>query len=100
MTVYISGPMKGMPDANRAAFRDMELMLADRGYEPVNPHNLSPARGEDETDAAYYERCMEIDLAALERCDAIFLLPAWQASSGALREFKRARELGLEVLHE
>ena len=100
MTVYISGPMKGLPDGNRAAFRDVELMLKDRGYEPVNPHSLSPARGADETDAGYYERCMAIDLAALERCDAIFLLPAWQASSGALREYKRAAELGMSVLHE
>jgi hypothetical protein len=97
--VYISGPMKAMPDLNRAAFFDCEAMLIDRGYETINPHRLSPARLEDESDECYYERCMQIDLEALKECHAIFMLPAWPISSGAVREFKRAQELGLEVLH-
>lgn len=99
-TVYISGPMKGMPDRNREAFAAAERILRARGYATINPHDLSPERIPGELDADYYERCMDIDLAALERVDAIFLLPGWQSSSGALREYARAREIGLEVLHQ
>ena len=98
LRVYISGPMKNIPDLNREAFSDAERALIALGYETVNPHHLSPERGEGETDADYYERCMAADLAALEKCQAIAMLPRWQISSGAKRELKRAFELGLDVL--
>jgi hypothetical protein len=68
------------------------------GYRAVNPHDLSPARIHGETDADYYDRCLVIDLRELGSCDAIFLLPGWEQSNGARREFSRAMELGLGVM--
>lgn len=99
-TVYLSGPITGMHDGNREAFAAAERILQARGYATINPHDLSPEPIPGELEADYYERCMELDLAALERADAIFLLPAWQASKGALREYRKAKELGLQVLHQ
>ncbi len=34
----------------------------------------------------------------LEYCDAIHLLPGWKKSRGALKEYRRALGLGLEIL--
>ena len=99
MTIYISGPMSDLPDLNREAFSATASILVERGYRVVNPHDLTPERLPVEKDEEFYERCMAIDIAELEHCDGIFLLPGWQASKGALREYKRAIELGLEVMH-
>lgn len=98
MRVYISGPMKDKPDLNRPAFANAEKMLSGLGYEPINPHNLSPVRRTGESDEEYYERCMDIDLAVLAFCDMIYFLAGWMQSKGAVREFERAMELGLKVL--
>ena len=99
MTIYISGPMSGIANLNHEAFDAAEKELESRGYIVVNPHDLTPERLPGEKPDDFYERCMAIDLEALEHCDGIFLLPGWQASKGALREYKRAIELGLEVMH-
>lgn len=100
-TVYISGPMKGMPDGNREAFAAAERFLQSRGYATINPHDLSPERIPGETDAAFHARCLKIDLAVMEnRAHAIYLLLGWEASNGALEEFGKARELKLRIMHE
>ena len=98
MKVYISGPMKGISDLNRESFFECEKVINRNGYTAVNPHRLSPRRQEGETDAEYYERCMTADLAALEDCDSIFMLPGWRNSGGAVREHNRAVELKLEIM--
>ena len=100
MTIYISGPMTGITNLNREAFDAVEKELESRGYIVVNPHDLIILSIIGESSQDYYERCMAIDLAAIDHCDGIFLLPGWQASKGALREYKRAIELGLEVMHQ
>lgn len=98
MRVYISGPMKSKPDLNKPAFAYAEKMLTELGYETINPHNLSPVRRTGESEEDYYERCMDIDLAALQSCDRIYFLAGWMQSKGAVREFECAMELGLKVL--
>ena len=99
MTVYISGPMSGIPDLNREAFATTAEILRERGHSVINPHDLSPERLPDESDCDFYERCMQADLAALATCDSIQLLPGWEASKGACRELLRALELGKKVMH-
>lgn len=97
MKIYISGPMKGKPDLNREAFAQAQISIESTGREAVNPHDLSPKRDEGESDESYYERCMQIDLAALESCDMIFMLPGWKESKGAMREYEHAMELHLAI---
>lgn len=96
--VYLSGPMSGLPGLNRPAFDAAAARLRAQGFQVVVPHDLAPERITGETDADYYERCLEADLAELETCQAIYQLPGWQDSRGARREHVRAQELGVREL--
>jgi len=91
MTVYISGPITGLPDDNRAAFAEAEKRLRAAGYTPVNPLVIC----EGLTD---YEACMRRDLAALSTCDAIVTLPRYTHSQGVKREHAKADELGIPLV--
>ena len=41
-TIYISGPMTGLPDLNRDAFETAENFLRLWGFEPINPLKIHP----------------------------------------------------------
>lgn len=90
LVVYIAGPMTGMPNFNRRAFRIAEQMLRNLGFRPVNPAMLPI----DLPDEAYMPICK----AMLEQCQAIYLLTGWEQSKGALQEMQWAMELGLKKL--
>lgn len=96
--VYISGPMTGLVDLNIAVFRQAQALLADRGFSAIVPHDLTPERRPDESDSAFYDRCLSLDLAALGTCGQIALLPGWQGSKGARRELAQALDDGLDIL--
>ena len=85
MTVYISGPMTGIPEYNRAAFDAAYWHLAQSGYQPVNPWSLGEVNGWGHFD--YMRR----DIAALAPCGAIHMLPGWWRSRGARKEWLVAR---------
>lgn len=108
MKVYIAGPVAGIPDNNKPAFDDAAGMYRAFGEEVVNPLDLGPdshdgpcpttynaGQGADH-DAACY---MRTDIAALLTCDAIQLLPGWEASRGALAEWTVARAIGLQIYY-
>ena len=88
-TIYISGPMTGMPDLNFPAFHAAAKMLRDLGHEVVNPAELNP----DHT--MPWGECMRKDIAALVTCDTIVLLPGWQQSRGATLEQHIAERLSM-----
>lgn len=46
------------------------------------------------------ERVLEADIAALRKCDAIFMLRGWETSEGARRELGVALEMGVPVEQE
>lgn len=90
-SVYISGPMTGLPDLNREAFAWAEALVSMRGLTPVNPHTLCDPSWD-------WNRCMRADVKALCACDALLLLPGWERSNGAQLELHIAHRLGLVVL--
>ena len=90
MRVYISGPMSGLPDLNFPAFFRAAAELRVRGYEAVNPAEITTAPG------ASWAQCMRADIKALCDCDAIALLPGWMDSSGAHLEVHIAHRIGLK----
>ena len=98
MRVYISGPVKGLAEKNKPAFDHEATRLRETGCEVINPHDYPLERQEGETDEELYERYMLQDFLLIGRCDAIQLLPGWSQSMGAIRELKRAKRLGLEIL--
>jgi hypothetical protein len=86
-TIYISGPITGMPQGNRAAFADAARQLEAAGYQPVNPHGLGAALRErmapvEPAWSDYMRPC----IAAVMGCDGIALLPGWHKSRGATKE--------------
>ena len=123
MRVYISGPMTGKPDNNRAAFGAAATRLRDLGHFVINPAELGAMFGsEDEiaesfkifycidggTDfvleytfrkrASLAECIMQADLTAVRSCDAIYLLRGWEQSRGAKKELAEAIAHGLTIM--
>lgn len=89
--VYISGPITGKRNLNRAAFESAAGTVSKLGLEPLNPHDLC----EPEWD---WSKCMRADIAGLCECDAILMLKGWRHSKGARLEMYIASELGLRVI--
>ena len=91
MTVYIAGPMTGLPELNFPAFHAEATRLRALGYEVVNPAEINPDKDMS------WRQCMRTDIAALVFCDGIQLLPGWQDSKGATLEHHIAERLGMDV---
>lgn len=90
--IYISGKISGL-DENEAfkMFEEAEITMSALGFEVVNPMKLP--HNHDKTWLSY----MREDVKALVDCDAIYMLPNWTDSKGALAEFRLAVSLGLEI---
>ena len=96
--VYISGKVSGCDwreTQAKFAVAANELLLAGIGpndiFNPIDVGVIFPA--------LEYEEYMKIDIALLELCDAIYMLPDWKDSPGAKREHARAEELGLTIIY-
>ncbi len=90
-TIYITGPMSGLPDLNFPAFHAEADRLRTHGWEVVNPAEINPDKH------MTWLECMRTDIAALVFCDAIQLLPGWQNSRGATLEHHIAERLGMQI---
>lgn len=125
MRVYISGPMTGLPDSNIPAFNAAAERLWAEGHFVINPANLSAIFGTREeieksfsalyglpkeevfkraiffpSDTILAKSIMDVDLAAVRSCDAIYLLRGWENSRGAKKELAEALAHGLTILQE
>jgi hypothetical protein len=90
--MYISGPMTGYFNENRAEFARAAAWLRAWGHDVVSPAEIVPAEA-----GATWEDCLRLDLAALVTCEAIALLRGWPQSPGARLELTEALALGLRV---
>lgn len=93
MRVYISGPMTGYEDHNFPAFNRAADELYEQGYLPANPADTGVIEGYEWSDY------MRFDIRLLTYCDAIYTLPGWERSRGALLEMQVATALGLEWIN-
>lgn len=92
-TLYIAGPMTGLPDLNFPAFHLAAKRLRAQGFEVINPTEINPDQHMS------WQACMRTDIAALVFCDGIHLLPGWQNSDGATLEHDIALRLGLAITY-
>lgn len=102
-TVYIAGPMRGLPKFNYPAFNRAEIHLRSLGYDVVNPATFGDSYGTPEeliADKKLLKRLMNDELREIAKCDAIYLLRGWEKSVGARKELSVALQLDLEVIEQ
>ncbi len=92
MTIYVSGPMTGLPNNNVPAFNEATKRLRKKGYRVVNPAELD--KGEP---CRTWEDCLRRDLRELTKCVAIATLPGWKRSRGANLEIHVGKALSFAV---
>ena len=90
-TVYLAGPMTGLPDYNRAAFAAAEKCWC--GYGRV----LNPARHELGFDHHEYMKLAFQDILA---SDAVVVLDGWERSPGATIEVIVANALAMPIYED
>jgi hypothetical protein len=95
VSVYIAGPMTGLPEFNFPAFAAVAKKLRALGCYVVSPHELSIQA--DRSLALPYEFYLRNSLKALLRCDEVVLLPGWERSKGACLEREIAQALKMTV---
>ena len=99
-TIYIAGPMRGIPEYNFPAFDAAAKRFRKAGWAVINPPELDRVEGihefTDPLPEGFMRQAMTRDLAAICRCDAIALLPGWTRSAGCAVEKKLGDLLGLD----
>lgn len=91
--IYVAGPMTGIEKLNFPAFDAAAEELRGEGWHVENPADHGAIDGVEWADY------LRFDISKLVTCRAIYLLPGWSQSKGALLEVSVARALELEVLH-
>ena len=89
--VYIAGPMTGIQDFNYPAFNEVANQLRAAGWHVENPAEHGVVEGAEWADYLHY------DLGRLATCSALYLLPGWETSRGAILEFHVANTLGMTI---
>ena len=99
-SIYLAGPMTGIPEYNFPAFQLAAADLRGRGIDVWSPAEHDLANGFDPaTDAAKPLRhYMEHDLPAVLASDAVVVLPGWEDSKGARLEVHTATACDIPVL--
>jgi len=107
--IYIAGPMRHKEFYNFPAFFAAEDLLEKRGWEVVNPAAIDLDNGIDpmafpedhdwdrEPDGVDINGIIVRDVAGVISCDAIYLLPGWENSTGAKAELAIAKWAGLDI---
>lgn len=94
LTVYLCGPITGLPNLNREAFEEAERTLTEKGYNVINPHKIPEHVGaKDQSWQGYMKRCIPY----LVKADLVALLPNWSKSKGASREFDICVDFNIHV---
>jgi hypothetical protein len=108
LTVYIAGPMSGMPKLNHSAFNDAEDRLVSssiftRVFNPATTDKDYPQNKLEDMalkDKVYRKNVITRDLHNLLECDCIYMLTGWENSKGARVEHALANYLDLKIFYE
>jgi hypothetical protein len=102
-TIYIAGPIRGMPGNNYNAFKAAHQRLTEQGWHVVDPFDITDVFGtpaDVQSNPRLLRAVMDAELAMIPRLDAIYLLRGWERSKGAKKELEVALEWGLMVMVE
>lgn len=95
MRIFISGPITGTKDYLER-FAAAERELSRQGYEVINPAKVLAIVPIELS----WDRCMDITIALLRECDAIYMLDKWEWSAGARVEHEYADKAGYRMLYQ
>jgi hypothetical protein len=94
MNIYIAGKITGLSEAEvELKFMKSEAIIRKLGHVPVNPSKIVPWH-------ASHSEAMRICIPVLMTCDAIYLQPDWEASTGAKLERDIASSMDISVIFE
>lgn len=96
LTIYVCGPMSGLPEYNVPAFGAAAARLREKGWRVLSPVDIGQDAFGNNPDVppAEYLRADVREL--VMHCSAIALLPGWEASVGARCEVVVALTIGLD----
>lgn len=89
MECFISGPVTGVV-GYEANFAEAERLLTEQGHNVFNPARVFAGWID-------YEAIMDACLKAVEKADVVCMLPGWQQSCGANREYGYALAKGIRI---
>jgi hypothetical protein len=97
-TIYICGPITGIPDGNRHLFKHVQLFYEKEGFRVINPHELcADIQGSDED---VWSKCMARCMNALcqDQVKLMVVLPGSENSRGASLEIQIAAALKIRCV--
>jgi Domain of unknown function (DUF4406) len=89
-TLYIAGPMTGLPELNFPAFFEAERVLRAHGFDVLNPADRA-----GRTEGMPWSWYLRRGVRDVTESDGVALLPGWGDSRGARLEWFVARGLDL-----
>ncbi len=100
MRIYLSGPMRGIPDDNFPAFREFTTKLRDKGHQVYCPPEadiiLAAALGKKPTIRELFSQDTQW---ICNEAEGIAMMPGWKNSKGATAEHALASALDLEIIY-
>lgn len=101
MTIYLSGPMRGIEDDNRPAFDAAALLLDNLGHQVISPADLDRAVGIVPGQTLTKKElagCLCADVMAISQSDVVLQLDGADESVGCRIESLVAAAMGVEVM--
>lgn len=93
-TIYISGPITGIPGKNHELFKSVATQLRNAGNRVYNPREFTWDEPVFPKRRAFAEYCAFI----CNEATTIVMLPGWQKSKGATTEHGLAENCSLEII--
>jgi hypothetical protein len=97
--IYTAGPMSAPTaweiEQNIRTAEEIALKILKMGAAVYCPQT----QGRFYANEMPWEEWIKRDLEVLKRCNAIFMLPNWKDSKGAIAEFDQAARLGMKILY-
>lgn len=94
LTIYLSGPMTGLPDFNKPAFDAYAEKFRAKGFRVLSPPELD---GGDTTQPYDFYIRRDVRVLIEEGVDRIYMMPGWHKSKGAQLEKHVAELCGIGI---